>query len=145
MRPNFIWPRIRTVSCAGIRPVSCVPCARKAKPDEFEYGSEFIRPTFLMLVEDYLVEINHESGQSYRYCLSSMNPCKYPVSDTNSCWFSRNIASNVRQKYYQTNLKWELPSYYIVCRNKSISNSVKYCCRYSEFHKLRRSSGVSDD
>ena len=42
-RPSFFWSRIRPANGARIRPISTVPCERKADLDEFEHGLEFIR------------------------------------------------------------------------------------------------------
>ena len=42
-RPSFFWSRIRPANGARIRPISMVPCERKADLDEFEHGLEFVR------------------------------------------------------------------------------------------------------
>ncbi len=42
-RPSFFWSRIHPANGARIRPISMVPCERKADLDEFEHGLEFVR------------------------------------------------------------------------------------------------------
>ena len=41
-RPSFFWSRIRPANGARIRPISMVPCERKAELNEFVHGLEFV-------------------------------------------------------------------------------------------------------
>ena len=68
-RPSFFWSRIRPANGARIRPISMVPCERKAVLDEFEHGLEFVRSRVNGVLVSYSACIKYNIVYSIPYSI----------------------------------------------------------------------------
>ena len=64
-RPSFFLSRIRPANGARIRPISMVPCERKADLDEFEHGLEFLRSRVNGVIEMQINAISRSVSKRF--------------------------------------------------------------------------------